>query len=310
MAKTIKFNLICDNKPVRTIEDLQNNFSVEDILAYYNNGLLLRWLDVRGYKEEYEQVSNIISTEPIEIVKNLITVFNMESDEQRIEEKIYILEYLNERKELSILYEKQNYQIKAIIEDYEVGYRQLIDGILQKPDDIAKIKANISEIVRNYSFLLELNHRGLFKLLMQKSILAIMCLLMTEQARKYYLPTTTIDTDGNIFVEVDSDNASDNDKVLLYQELCDVITKSGFKKSLGDHLKSFSGKTEGYWKDIEPDAKRKYMIISMQKGNYVRSVGDHGGDLGYDEIAFQFVILKGIDYKSNNPYHELLYMEV
>ena len=25
MAKTIKFNLICDNTPVRTIEDLQNN---------------------------------------------------------------------------------------------------------------------------------------------------------------------------------------------------------------------------------------------------------------------------------------------
>ena len=35
MAKTIKFNLICDNTPVRTIEDLQNNFSIEDVLNYY-----------------------------------------------------------------------------------------------------------------------------------------------------------------------------------------------------------------------------------------------------------------------------------
>ena len=32
MAKTIKFNLICDGKPVRTIEDLQENFSIEDVL--------------------------------------------------------------------------------------------------------------------------------------------------------------------------------------------------------------------------------------------------------------------------------------
>ena len=31
MAKTIKFNLICDNTPVRTIEDLQNNFSIQKI---------------------------------------------------------------------------------------------------------------------------------------------------------------------------------------------------------------------------------------------------------------------------------------
>lgn len=49
MAKTIKFNLICDEKPVRTVEDLQNNFSIEDVLDYYRNGLLTRWLKVRGY---------------------------------------------------------------------------------------------------------------------------------------------------------------------------------------------------------------------------------------------------------------------
>ena len=52
MAKTIKFNLICDGNPVRTIEDLQNNFSIEDVLAYYNNKLLHRWLKVRGYEGE------------------------------------------------------------------------------------------------------------------------------------------------------------------------------------------------------------------------------------------------------------------
>ena len=30
--KTIKFNLILDDKPIRNIEQLQENFSVEDIL--------------------------------------------------------------------------------------------------------------------------------------------------------------------------------------------------------------------------------------------------------------------------------------
>ena len=59
MAKTIKFNLICDEKPVRTVEDLQNNFSIEDVLAYYRNGLLTRWLKVRGYTEELEKVNAI-----------------------------------------------------------------------------------------------------------------------------------------------------------------------------------------------------------------------------------------------------------
>lgn len=41
MAKTIKFNLICDGYPARTIEDLQDHFSVEDLLDYYEKGLMV-----------------------------------------------------------------------------------------------------------------------------------------------------------------------------------------------------------------------------------------------------------------------------
>ena len=43
MAKTIKFNLIC-GYPARTIEDLQDHFSVEDLLDYYEKGLLAKRL--------------------------------------------------------------------------------------------------------------------------------------------------------------------------------------------------------------------------------------------------------------------------
>lgn len=49
MSKTIKFNLICDGNPVRNIEDLRDNFSIEDVLKVFHNGLLVRWLGVRGY---------------------------------------------------------------------------------------------------------------------------------------------------------------------------------------------------------------------------------------------------------------------
>ena len=44
MTKTIKFNLICDEYPALTIEDLQNHFSVEDLLDYYEKGLLAKRL--------------------------------------------------------------------------------------------------------------------------------------------------------------------------------------------------------------------------------------------------------------------------
>ena len=67
--------------------------------------------------------------------------------------------------------------------------------------------------------------------------------------------------------------------------------------------------TDGYWKDLEPKGK-KYMIISMGTGDFVRSAGVQGGDLSSSDIENNFVIVDGIDYKSNSEFRELTYMEV
>ena len=52
------------------------------------------------------------------------------------------------------------------------------------------------------------------------------------------------------------------------------------------------------------------MIISMEEGNYVRNAGTFGEELSSTDVNNNFMILSGIDYKSNNTYDELLYMEV
>lgn len=306
MAKTIKFNLICDGKPVRTIEDLQNNFSIEDVLAYYNNQLLHRWLRVRGYDQELESISAITSTEPTEIIKELIRIFDIATDEAKVDESIYMLKYLEERKELCAIYEQENYNITHIIEDYEAGYRQLVDEILENPDDAAKIKANIAEMVSNYSWILELNHRDLFWLLREKSLLAVMCLLMNDKSRCYYLPVG-ISEEGEPVLDIDREDSED--KKIMFEDICALIRQDDFTDALGENLITFAGVTDGYWKDLEPKGKR-YMIVSMGNGDYVRSAGQPGGDLSSFDILDQFVIIDGIDYKSNSDTRQLLYMEV
>lgn len=305
MAKTIKFNLICDEKPVRTIEDLQNNFSIEDVLAYYNNKLLHRWLGVRGYDSELEAVSAITSDDPMEIIKELIRIFDVVTDEKKVEESIYILKYLDERKELYDIYEKENYKAKNIIDDYETGYHQLLEGIFENPNDVAVIKANISEIVENYAWILKLDHRNLFYVLRRKSALAIMCLLMNEKSRRYYLPVEVTAEDGSKSFDTDKND----DKKTMFLSICQMIQQSDFENLLGGNLISFAGITDGYWKDLEPKGKN-YMIISMEDGDYVRSAGHSGGDLSRSDIRNKFVIVDGVDYKSNSDIHKLLYMEV
>ncbi len=305
MAKTIKFNLICDEKPVRTIEDLQNNFSIEDILDYYNNQLLHRWLRVRGYDSELEAVTAIDSTDPMDIVKELIRIFSVGADEDKVEESIYMLKFLNERKEHCAVYEEEQHKTSRIIEDYEAGYRRLVDGIVHDPKNVALIKASIAEIVSNYSWAFELNHRALFQTLSDVSPLAIMCLLMNEKSRKYYLPIEIENDDGS--VSLDTDN--NFDKKTMFSKIRTNISRSDFLNDMADELISFAGVTDGYWKDLAPKGK-KYMIISMGDGDYVRSAGHSGGDLSHADITSKFVIVDGIDYKSNSSSRTLLYMEV
>lgn len=307
MAKKIKFNLICDNKPIRTIEDLQNNFSIEDVLAYYKNGLLKRWLDVHEYADELKRVSAINEDKAMDIIKELIRIFQVVCDEKEIEESVYIFNYLEEKKERQDIYDKEDYKVRKIIEDYGVGYQQSVLDILENPNDVARIKASIQKIVMDYEWVFELNHRELFYILKEKSELAIMCLLMNEKSRGYYLPFSTVyqnetysvrkilnfDNDENI---VEREEA---EKEIMYSQICDMVKDLDFLKNLGENLKFFSGTTDDYWKDLEPKGK-KYMIVSIGNGDYVRSAGVRDGDLGCADILNKFIILDGIDYKSNS----------
>ena len=305
MAKTIKFNLICDDKPVRTIEDLQNNFSIEDVLEYYNNKLLHRWLEVRGYSDELGKISAITSEKPLEIIKELIIIFNVASNEKKIEEAVYMLEYLDERKELCDIYSKNDFKTKSLIDDYQTGYKQLVDGILENPEDVARIKANIAEMVTNYKWVMNLNHRELFWTLNDKSVLAVMCLLMNENLREYYVPIESKTEDGVVTKDIDT-NA---DKRNIFNAISRLIKTSDFSTKLGDNLITFTGISDGYWKDLESKGK-KFMIISMGAGDFVRSAGVSGGDLSNVDVTDKFVIVDGIDYKSNSSTRQLLYMEV
>jgi hypothetical protein len=74
-------------------------------------------------------------------------------------------------------------------------------------------------------------------------------------------------------------------------------------------LRYFQGETDEYWKDIEPKGK-KFMIIAMEEGNFVRNAGKQGEELSASDVNKKFPILNGIDYKSKNNKDTLIYMEV
>lgn len=322
MAKTVKFNLICDGTPIRTVEDLRDNFSIEDVLAYYDSKLLHRWLSVRGYDNLLKKVEEISSEDSMEIIKSLITLFEVEVDVKKVEESVYILQYNKEREELLSIYKKDEFKANSVVDDHQTGYTQLVDRIVDNANDIAVIRAAITEMINNYYWILEKDHRNLFYKLYYKAPMALFVMLTHEETRKLYLPqmvtvTKTKDDGTEEVVETTTDVAKKyddqemaqlmSDKLAMYKLVCGLISTA--ETILKDNLLSFAGVTDGYWKDIETKGK-KYMIINMQSGNYVRSAGKAGEELGYSDVLNGFIIIDGIDYKSNNATHKLLYMEV
>lgn len=295
MAKTIKFNLIMDNKPIRTVDDFRENFVIEDVLELYDKGLLQKWLNVRGYDDFFTKVNEIKSDKNIEKIEKLIDIFEIECDENKMRECIETLNYEAERNLILKEYEKNNYKVKSIIDDYHSGYESLLDDIVKNKDNMPKIKSIIKEIENNYIKLFKLNYGRLFYYrFIECAPLAVFAILMNDKMRNYFIPSEDC-------LEITE---------IIYKDIKERINDGEtLKEKLGSELKIFKGYTDSYWKDVEPKGK-KVMIISMENGNYIRNVGKNGEELSNEDINYEFVILDGIDYKSNNANHELLYMEV
>lgn len=294
MAKTIKFNLILDNNSVRNIEDLKNNFSIEDILDTFDKGLLQKWLSVRGYNEYLDKVNSIEVDNNVSKIEELIKIFEIECDNSKIREGLAIIDYINEREVLLDEYKKANYITKKVVDDYHSGYDSIIIDIIENKDNMPKIKANIREMEENYMGLFNLNYRDLYNILIDNAPLAIFAILMNKKMRDYLISNENSSTNTN----------------LIYSKITEFIgNKTVLKEKLGIELKVFKGNTEAYWKDIEPKEKT-FMIISMESGNFVRNSGKFGEELSSIDVNNVFLFLDGIDYKSNNAKQELLYMEV
>ena len=292
MAKTIKFNLILDDYPVRNIEGLQEHFSIEDMLKYFENGLLLRWLSVRGYEKQYAAVEAINkSLDRKEIVIALVKIFEVvEMNDADIEKAIGILTYLDEEKELNAIYKENAFAKKQIVDDYHSGYVALIRHMEENPENMAVLKADAIQMEREYFGLFELNHYELYYRLLENAPKAIFAILTRDVFRKFWIGEEA------------------NEKIYTSVRTA-LLTTNKAKEILGDDLKIVKRNTEAMWDPIErPEVK--LMVISIASGTFVKNAGEFSEKLANNDVNNKLLKFNGLEYQCNDSSHELLYMEV
>lgn len=91
MAKKIRFPLVMGNGiEVRTLEELQENFSIEKVLAYYTDGKLITWLRDRYLDDIADAISELNKDDPdftLKICNAFGVEYNEEVDMEALEEK-------------------------------------------------------------------------------------------------------------------------------------------------------------------------------------------------------------------------------
>ena len=85
MSTSFKFNLLIDGQKVRTLEELRENYNLEDILAHFYSEKLQKWLASRDYKHELDQVKDIASSNKLDVNSKLLDIFKIEHDKKELQ---------------------------------------------------------------------------------------------------------------------------------------------------------------------------------------------------------------------------------
>ncbi|MFF3926066.1 hypothetical protein [Paenibacillus lactis] len=290
MPKTIKFNVIVDGKSIRTLSDLKENFNIDDVYDLYEKGILKKWLDVRGYKEESEQLDKLVAVKENDIsriIAGLIKIFSSQDEKFNPKEAAYSQLFRIINKERIEEAKRNEFEVKNIIEQYHSDYEMLKESIFDNSSNFDYIKSCINEISEKFIGLFQLNYIDFYYEYIEEAPLAVFAMLMNDELRSILL--------NNEDISLDLRNKHNDQSVI---------------QKLGKNVKIFQGSTRGMWKYLGVSG-RKYLVITLSIGSCsVGEQSDQNVDLSADEINGNYQILDGLLFKSTSETLGVIYLEV
>lgn len=315
MAKTIKFNLICDTHQVRTLEGVREHFSIEDMLHYYQNGLLEKWLMVRGFANELEKLKEIHADTDAEIVKALANLFEVEVDEQDVIKIVSDWKEWSAEKEGRRDFENQrrNNQkfTQEAVGEYFTGYRKNRRLLCGAKEHMYTVRSALEKIANDYYRIFELDYANLFECLRRESPYALMAMMGVPKLRAMYLPPSEVERSGYYRALIHA----------LFKEKGteSVQIKTQLKKLFGEKLRVFDSSdkigNKDLWYQVEEKGKRCIVLWKETKSIYpgIRKVyirpaeGDESMARDVSEAISSLEVFDGIECECGETVKYLLY---
>lgn len=238
MAKQIKFNLIVDGHGIRSIDELKENFNINDVMEHYENGTLLRWLEVREYNEYADKIRQIDTLASLEEKANvLFSIFDFSINDKNVKQAIFVLLHTKQReqalKELNI----KNEAADKIIENYIACYEKAKDDIKQNINDDQFVQNALSELNNKYSALLKVNRMDFY--LQFKNILPYIMVKISENPNLVYDLNETIAIKDLAYTMLKAALKSNATNLLAIKRIVDTISNNFFIDFIKDYENFF-----------------------------------------------------------------------
>lgn len=339
MAKKIKFNLQVNGVGISSLEGLQDNFNIEDIMEHFKSGLLMRWLEVQGLETELQEINKLSqskNTDNFALAQGILEIFDMDKELDKNALKITLadINYKEYKENLLKSNENLNRNAKAFLKEYHEKFQNIIWDIIKNNSDVEKIKSNLKIIEKDYFDLFLLHFQTLVSALKTSAPLALLFGLGTDKIRNVLLAYINInevndENRGLNLKDIISEQSSSEDKEYLkninidtidyirfeyFEAICELLYKKlNFNaQDFPDVIKVFKGSTDGLWRDLVAKNKKVLVlkIYGSAKASKIPNDGETNEALGKEEIDGKFLILDGLNFQSSANTASIEYVEL
>lgn len=309
--KTIKFNIVVNDTVIRSVEQLKNNFNIDDVYELYSKGILQKWLLLKNEQLLAEKLDAISTKNIKEIISEILSVFEYTNED--VETSAFAFVYRIEYKEKLEEFKTNAQKYESLVEEYHSDYEYLKQKLsnpemfidynttntmdddylnseeyyIQKAKEFSLIKTAVNEIAERYIRLFKLDVVTFFDEYMDHNPIVIMACMM-----------------NNKLVDILLEDQYIKNQLEMKFNNTDLLN------ALNPHLQVYQGSTEGMWKYLG-DKDKSYLVINITTGGC--RVGEQNAldvDFDHSQINGKYKLLKGLLFKSSSSTQHVQYLEV
>lgn len=296
MAKTLKFNLKFGNAVIRTIDDLRENFVVDDCYDYFQSGLLLKFLRARECAPYAEKIDALAKKNYAidAAVAEMAEIFCIDADKDAILAASYAMKIKSEKKDAYEAYAKGQTVERTIIQKYLYDYMTIVNQLVEHKNSLPKIEALVWELIDTYMPVLLFDWRVLFFNLTNNGAVYPVCHMLTyDFFRERYLTK-------------DEHEIVPGDREYITNKLIEHVLRVIENMSHFAWVKRAEVKSVDSWEIIEP-AGKTFIVLALSDG---ASAGSADGSEPIDAKNTFFNLTDGLRFSQSRENMRLYYAEV